>query len=70
MPVLILVDARPACWPACWRAAARFGLPVHPAPAPYDPLDVGRYAGPSDGEEPGFRLRRGYAGQGAHLGIR
>jgi hypothetical protein len=48
----------------------RVRLPVDPAPAPDDPLDVGRRARAPHREQPGLGLRGRYAGQGAHLGIR
>jgi hypothetical protein len=52
------------------RRLARLGLPVHPAPAPHDLLHVRGGARVPHREQPGLRLRRGHAGQGADLGIR
>jgi hypothetical protein len=66
--ILPLVDVqRPARVLAC--RLARFGLPVHPAPAPHDALHVDRRPRPPHCEEPGFGLRGGHTGQGAHLGV-
>jgi hypothetical protein len=46
-----------------------FGPPIHAPPAAYDPLDVGRRARAPHPQQPGLRLRRGHAGEGADLGI-
>ncbi|MEX2220790.1 MAG: hypothetical protein WEG40_03240 [Candidatus Rokuibacteriota bacterium] len=46
-----------------------FGLVVHPPPAAHDALHVAGRARAPHREQSGFRLRRGHAGQGAHLGV-
>jgi hypothetical protein len=51
------------------RDLTRLGLPVHPPPAADDPLHVGRRAGAADGQQASLGVRRGYAGQGANLGV-
>src|SRR5262245_22700416 len=48
----------------------RLGLPVDPPPAAHDALYVGGRACAAHGEQPGLGLRRGHAGEGAHLGVR
>jgi len=45
------------------------GLPVHPAPAADDPLDMVSRAGAADREQPRLGLGRGHAGQGPDLGV-
>ena len=54
----------------CRRAASRLRLPIHPPPAPHDPLHVRRRARPPHRQQPGFGLRRGHARQGSNLGVR
>ena len=48
----------------------RFGQPIYPAPAADDPLDVLGGAGPADGEQPLFGLRRRDTGQRTDLRVR
>ena len=49
---------------------AGLGLPVHPAPATHDALDVlGRTRAPNR-QQPLLRLRGGHAGDSAHLRVR
>ena len=67
--VLVVTDVEgPADVPL--RRLARLGPAVHRAPAAYDALDVGGGARASYGEQPRLGLRRGHAGEGAHLGVR
>ena len=66
--VVIPVDAqRAARVPA--RGLARFGPPVHAAPASHDALDVRRGTGTPDRQEARLGLRGRDAGQGADLGV-
>jgi len=67
--ILTLVDVQgPAGVPPC--GLARLRLPVHPPPAPHDPLHMRRRARPPHRQQPGFGLRRRYARQGSNLGVR
>jgi hypothetical protein len=52
------------------RGLPSLGPPVYRPPAAYDPLDVGGRACAPHGEQASFRLRRGHASEGAHLGVR
>jgi hypothetical protein len=66
--VVLAVDVeRPAR--VLLRDLTRLGLPVHPPPAADDPLHVDRRAGAADGQQASLGVRRGYAGQGANLGV-
>ncbi len=52
------------------RGLPGLGLPVHPPPAPHDPLDVGGRPGPPHRQQPCLGRRRGHPGQRPDLGVR
>jgi hypothetical protein len=52
------------------RGLPRLGLPIHPPPAPDDPLDVRGRARSPHPQQPRLGLRRRHPGQGPDLGVR
>jgi hypothetical protein len=67
-PVLVLVHVQGAGLVAV-RGLTRLGERVDSTPAAHDALDVTGGAGLAHREQPFFGLRRGHAGQRAHLGV-